>query len=472
MRSLRLLELKDALVLANRTYRADGTLATQGWGNGLSETRSYDLAGQLTTWSLGTPENRTMTYDAVGNILTIGGSLGATYTYDSLDRLASETGTGITQAFTWDANGNRLSDGAGGYSYTPNTNRETTSPQGAVVVDGAGYMTSDRGGARTFTWSAAGDMDTATMSGATATYAYRDDHLRASKTVGGSTTLYHYDLNGRLIAETTAAGAAIREYVWDDDVPVAQVTAGTLAYLHTDQLGTPRLATNAAKTVVWRWNGKAFGESAPAVGTITVNLRFPGQYFDAETGLHYNWHRYYDPAAGRYLSSDPVGVEAGINTFGYVGGNPLRFMDTLGLELVPISLPGLPNTYIDDEFKPKVLEFITNARTLGVELKFNYAYRTPAVQAALRNNPSAITPATQSLHSCGFAVDINFKSRPADEQQKILQAARDAGLSWGGNFSRRPDWPHFYIDPGFSRTEVIERAYRTYLQLEAEKGGK
>ena len=95
-----------------------------------------------------------------------------------------------------------------------------------------------------------------------------------------------------------------------------------LAYLHTDQIGTPRLATNAAKTVVWRWNGKAFGESAPAVGTVTVNLRFPGQYFDAETGLHYNWHRYYDPAAGRYLSSDPIGVEGGINTFGYVGGNP------------------------------------------------------------------------------------------------------------------------------------------------------
>ncbi len=118
-----------------------------------------------------------------------------------------------------------------------------------------------------------------------------------------------------------------------------------------------------------------------------------------------------------------------------------------------------------------VLDFIQKAQDQGVDLKFNYAYRTPGVQAALRNNPTAITPAKESLHSCGFAVDINFKSRPKAEQRKILDAARDAGLDWGGNFSRKPDWPHFYIDPGFSRKEKIDQAYQEYNQLRRERRG-
>ena len=145
----------------------------------------------------------------------------------------------------------------------------------------------------------------------------------------------------------------------------------------------------------------------------------------------------------------------------------MAFVDPEGLELVPVSLPGLPRTYIDNEFKPRVLDFIQNARTAGVELKFNYAYRTPALQAALRNNPTAITPAKQSLHSCGFAVDINFRSRSEEDQRKILKAARDAGLSWGGDF-KKPDWPHFYTDPGFSRTEKINNSYQEFNQLRRE----
>jgi len=89
--------------------------------------------------------------------------------------------------------------------------------------------------------------------------------------------------------------------------------------LHTDHLNTPRLATDATGAVVWRWNGNAFGDTAPT-GTATLNLRFPGQLYDAESGLHYNWHRYYDPKIGRYVTSDPVGLAGGLNTYTYVGG--------------------------------------------------------------------------------------------------------------------------------------------------------
>ena len=69
-------------------------------------------------------------------------------------------------------------------------------------------------------------------------------------------------------------------------------------------------------------------------------LRFPGQYFDKETGLHYNWHRYYNPKTGRYITSDPIGLTAGINTFGYVGGNPVGGFDLLGLALILVGQSG------------------------------------------------------------------------------------------------------------------------------------
>ncbi|WP_304007020.1 RHS repeat-associated core domain-containing protein, partial [Methyloversatilis discipulorum] len=62
-----------------------------------------------------------------------------------------------------------------------------------------------------------------------------------------------------------------------------------------------------------------------------VYLRFPGQYFDEESGLHYNWHRYYVPRLGRYLSSDPIGIEGGVNTFVYVMARPTKRVDTTGL---------------------------------------------------------------------------------------------------------------------------------------------
>ncbi len=109
----------------------------------------------------------------------------------------------------------------------------------------------------------------------------------------------------------------------------------TLTYLHADHLQTARLATDQSQAIVWRWEGSAFGDTpAEELSTVTVNLRFPGQYYDQETGLHYNWNRYYDPATGRYITSDPIGFAGGINPYGYVTSNPLRFIDPLGLAIM------------------------------------------------------------------------------------------------------------------------------------------
>ena len=136
-----------------------------------------------------------------------------------------------------------------------------------------------------------------------------------------------------LLSETTEVGIPIRKYVWAGDMPIAQVdqvVTETVRYLHADHLKTPRMATDGSGAIVWRWEGDAFGVAQPNSGII-VNLRLPGQYFDAETGLHYNWSRYYNPSAGRYTASDPIGLAGGLNTYAYVFNNPLRWIDPLGL---------------------------------------------------------------------------------------------------------------------------------------------
>jgi RHS repeat-associated protein len=130
----------------------------------------------------------------------------------------------------------------------------------------------------------------------------------ASAPQGATTTHYLYDPNDRLLVETDGTGNPRVTYVWRDDVPTAVILAGppeTLLYLETDHLDTPRLARNAQKKIVWRWESDAFG-SSPANedpdndgNKTTINLRFPGQYYDQESGMHYNWHRVYDPAVGR-----------------------------------------------------------------------------------------------------------------------------------------------------------------------------
>src|SRR5512147_365268 len=94
--------------------------------------------------------------------------------------------------------------------------------------------------------------------------------------------------------------------------------------IHNDHLGTPQKMTDATGTVVWAADYKPFGEATVTVSTITNNLRFPGQYYDQETGTHYNYFRDYDPAIGKYKQADSIGLTGGINLYAYSLNNPLN----------------------------------------------------------------------------------------------------------------------------------------------------
>ena len=111
-------------------------------------------------------------------------------------------------------------------------------------------------------------------------------------------------------------------------------------YFHNDHLGTPQVLTDEDQNVVWQGRYDPFGKVEETVALVEQNLRFPGQYLDRETGQHYNYFRDYDPTTGRYVESDPIGLEGGINTYSYVSANPLIFIDPDGLERHSVGLGG------------------------------------------------------------------------------------------------------------------------------------
>ncbi len=120
----------------------------------------------------------------------------------------------------------------------------------------------------------------------------------------------------------------------------------SLYYLYADHLNTPRVATDSTNKVVWRWDSDAFGTSTANEDPdgdgvkFTYNPRFPGQYFDKETNLHYNYFRDYEPGTGRYVQSDPIGLAGGLNVYNYALNNPLSFTDPTGQFV--FLLPAIP----------------------------------------------------------------------------------------------------------------------------------
>ncbi|MDB0568778.1 RHS repeat-associated core domain-containing protein [Ralstonia solanacearum] len=355
-------------LLSNIQYQPFGKPAGWTWGNGTAYTRSFDLSGRLTQFPLGatsgtgaTPNglSRTVNYDAASRITAYthadtSGSTGSstataanqTFGYDDQDRLISYLPGSSSQSYSYDANGNRTGQTIGGSSYTqtvdPASNRQTASTGPTPTknsYDAAGNQIGD--GSTTYSYSDRGRLASVTKNGTTTNYLYNGLDQRVVKSgsnVPTGAVRYVYDEAGHLIGEYDQSGNAIQETVYLDDTPVATVKNGTAYYIYADQIDTPRVITDTNNLMVWRWDQTdPFGATLPdenptSLGTFTYNLRFPGQVYDAETGKHYNVNRDYDPAGGRYVQSDPIGLDGGQwSTYSYVRGNPLSYYDPYGL---------------------------------------------------------------------------------------------------------------------------------------------
>ncbi|AYZ82656.1 TPA: RHS repeat protein [Pseudomonas aeruginosa] len=313
-------------------YLPFGPLLRLTWGNGITLSREYDQDYQLLRQKVG-PWQSDYQHDANGNIQQHRHSLWGTldYQYDPLDRLTEERGVQGGRSYAYDAVGNRTqrsdNSASGGtassqdYQYAPDSNRLTAIGAQAVTSDAAGNLTQDRA-ARKLAYDAQGRLQSVSLDGQqVAEYRYNALGQRIVKLTPESVTTYLYGPDGQLLgeAEHDGSGRKLRAqyYLWLDSLPLATIDADydaqgkvgnpTLLYLHGDHLDTPRLATDASGQIAWQWQSDAFGHGeALSQGSTQVNLRFPGQYYDAESGLHYNYFRDYDPETGRYVESDPV----------------------------------------------------------------------------------------------------------------------------------------------------------------------
>jgi|GEM_PF-997412 len=409
------------------TYLPFGPLSTLTYGNSLTLSATFDTDYNPTNRTIsGGIANWTYTTDKNSNVTQAGAT---TYGYDALNRVNAEN-AGAATSYTYDATDNRLTKVQGGTTTTtvPSTSNKISAVGGtSYTYDSAGNITAI--GANGYVWSAAGLMKEYKISGvSTATYTYNGYNQRTKKVTGGVTTHYVYGAGGLLQGEYTTVGALVREYVYLNGAPLAQVNSGspeTVTYLHTDHIGTPRFGTNAAGTQVWSWNNDAFGVSSPS-GSVTVNLRMLGQYYDSESGLFYNWNRYYNPAIGRYISSDPIGIAGGLNPFGYVGQNPVNRLDLFGLQS---TLP-IPQDPLGTMLDPKGLNLLPPTPAELQQIQATLAIITGGDQSAImalnphayENRPDPTTGAMLPPCSKYVTFDVFPVTSPRSGQRIIIGA--------------------------------------------------
>ena len=322
------LTVGSAIIATNISYFPFGAPSGWTWGNSLAVTRSFDLDGRLTSFPLTTTDSRNVTYDVASRITEIkhptNPALVQTMGYDRLDRLTSWVDASSTRNYGYDTNGNRTTLGIGGNNYTYTTPAATNrlgstsgpAPARTFAYNGAGDTTSD--GQFTLTYNDRGRLVQAVKGSTTATYTLDGLGQRVKKTgptsiVPSGTNYFVYDEQGKLLGEYNSSGALIQEYVWFGTTPIAVLRGSTgsptIFYVYADQIDRPWVITNTANQLRWRWDTSPFGELAANENPSGIGRRsrstsdFPGQYFDAETGLFYNYFRDYDPQTGRYVQS-------------------------------------------------------------------------------------------------------------------------------------------------------------------------
>ncbi|WP_332459920.1 RHS repeat-associated core domain-containing protein, partial [Xanthomonas citri] len=344
------------VLLDNASYYPFGPAAGWTYGNGRTLARQYDLDYRPQAIQDTRPGGLDVGFgfDPAGNLtaLTPAGNpapeigLG----YDALGRLTAlkdgRTGT-LIDGYSVDATGNRLSAKVGtatqAYTYPADSHRLTAVAGVARTYDATGNTTAIGGTARQYTYDTSGRMTQARRAGAvTMNYRYNGKGEQVRRFLGTTNTYTLFDEAGHWLGDYDSNGAPKQQAIWLDDLPVGLLAnASKLHYIEPDHLGSPRVVIDPTRDVaVWTWSlkGEAFGNTAPNQdpdgdgAAVVLDMRFPGQRFDAASGLNQNYFRDYDPAAGRYGQSDPIGLGGGVSTYGYVYGSPLNSTDPLGLQ--------------------------------------------------------------------------------------------------------------------------------------------
>ncbi len=328
----------------------------------------YDEQGRLQAHSVSQQDrhlfHRHYAYDANGNLAGVNDSRkgNRSYHYDPLDRLINVRGT-TPESFAHDPAGNLLGQGDQPAANLANVKGNRLLMQGDRHYDYDAYgnqIRERRGTGQKLVTEYRYDcqhrlIGVSLPGGSTASYKYDAFGRRIEKTVDGHTTEFLWQ-GERLIAES--ADNRYRTYIYEPGTfrPLAMLDGegplkATPFYYQLDHLGTPQELTDYSGEIMWSAKYRAYGNLATLdIAEIDNPLRFQGQYFDAETGLHYNRHRYYNPCTGRFLTPDPIKLAGGLNNYQYVP-NPTGWVDPLGLDncpgadgCKPLSRPESPET--------------------------------------------------------------------------------------------------------------------------------
>src|SRR5579883_1738762 len=324
----------DALSRRTQMTRPNNVTTNYAYDN-LSRLTSvlHQLAGSTidgASYTLDNAGNRTAKTDQRTAVAT-------SYGYDSIDQLLSATqGATTTESYTYDPVGNRLSS-LGVSSYSNNVSNELTSTSNASFTydnNGNTLTKTDSTGTTNYSWDFENRMTSATLpgSGGTVTFKYDPFGRRIYKSSSSGTSIYAYDENN-LVEETNASGAPVARYtgILDFDQPLAMLRSGATSYYEQDGLGSVTSLSNTAGSLAQTYTFDSFGKLANSTGSLTNPFQYTGREFDTETNLQFSRARYYDPAAGRFISEDPTGFNAGANFYRYVRNNSVNLTDPTGL---------------------------------------------------------------------------------------------------------------------------------------------
>lgn len=393
------------------------------FGNSLPRMLTLDSDGRLTQVSSPGKHDLSIGYystDAISSITdNVYSTLSTSFGYDTVDRLTSASRTSDPQTFQLDVAGNRTSqtrDNAT-YTFTPanNSNRlvswSSAGKYRNFTYDDLGNVTSETrdDGSRTYGFNNLNRLNTVNVNGTfVGDYRYNALNQRVLKISNGVYTYYVYGPSGELLAEI---GPSTTNYVWLDGRLLGIARNGQFYASHNDQVGRPEVLTDAAGNIVWRAENAAFDRRNVVVDNIGgLNAGFPGQFYDTESGLWYNWNRYYDASIGRYLQSDPVGLGAGTNTYEYVHGNPISRVDASGL----------------DDFG---LDFSINSRQNPVRQAWDGG--ATAIASAVRGPDYAVVSA--NIYVASGSLAINFHNGNTYVQGGLTRAYPSPSFKPGGS---------------------------------------
>ncbi|MCW8966856.1 MAG: RHS domain-containing protein [Candidatus Pacearchaeota archaeon] len=319
-----------------------------GLPGGVSQNYSYDNLMRITDIVLNDPAQNTLMkyhydYNNVDNVVQKQTEHGLyQYSYDGLDRLTTvDNPVILDEAYSYDSLGNRLSDTltTGAWEYNLNNELIKKGVSVAYTYDDNGSLVSmtDDVKYRNYKYDSDNRLVEVLENGfSVAKYYYDPFGRRLSKQMNNKIIYYLYADEG-LIAEIDHDGTILRQYGWLPDNewgadPVYYFENSKTYFYINDHLGSPQKMINSSGMVVWSAVYDGFGKAVIQVENVVNNLRLPGQYFDQENGLHYNYFRDYDPSTGRYIESDPVGLDGGVNTYVYASVNPINSVDAYGLK--------------------------------------------------------------------------------------------------------------------------------------------